>query len=234
MNQNGRVRFISEPRFEIRLGKELAEAASESARRTALRRSQRNECARAALALATARHPRLGATSPARKLPPSFFQSVFEALHLDREEISLERVERGVVLARVPGPEGSPYQGGIFHFAIFLPDSYPMTCPRVKLLTRMFSAGVAESGENPWNFIPELDWSLAMRLPHVLLELEVKFGDEMGLNGRFAANVDRCSVMDPAKAQLWNDNPEEYERLAREWTQRYATKEQVDARPLRG
>ena len=47
------------------------------------------------------------------------------------------------------------------------------------------------------------------------------------------ANVDPCVLKDPERAQLWKENLVEYKRLAREWTELYATTEQVDARPLR-
>ena len=141
------------------------------------------------------------------------------------------------------GPPGTPYEGGIFRFAMTIPQDWPYFGPRVQLLTRMFSAGVSESGENPWNLRwhdPTWRdtgggtlWPAAYQLIHVLIEYEVMLGGEVGWEGEFAANVEPCHVMDSRRAELWREDPDEYKRLAREWTRRYATEEQVDALPIR-
>lgn len=215
-----------------RLEKDLERAQQEMERRSQVRLQMRNESVRAALAFAMAKHPRLGANSSARTLPPFFFESVFDALHVD-SVFSVEQVEERVFIGRISGLDGSPYRRGVFHFAIFVPADYPFKPPRVKLLTRIFSAGVDDSGENPWNLHQRLDWSPAYSLETILMHYEMELGNEVGLDGRFMANVDPCVLKDPERAQLWKENLVEYKRLAREWTELYATTEQVDARPLR-
>ena len=32
----------------------------------------------------------------------------------------------------VAGPEGSPFEGGVFKLELFLPEDYPMSAPKVK------------------------------------------------------------------------------------------------------
>ena len=34
----------------------------------------------------------------------------------------------------VAGPEGSPFEGGVFKLELFLPEDYPMSAPKVLLL----------------------------------------------------------------------------------------------------
>ena len=128
-------------RLPKRLEKDLERAQQEMERRSQVRLQMRNESVRAALAFAMAKHPRLGANSSARTLPPFFFESVFDALHVD-SVFSVEQVEERVFIGRISGLDGSPYRRGVFHFAIFVPADYPFKPPRVKLLTRIFSAGV--------------------------------------------------------------------------------------------
>ena len=33
----------------------------------------------------------------------------------------------------VAGPEGSPFEGGVFKLELFLPEDYPMSAPKVKI-----------------------------------------------------------------------------------------------------
>ena len=63
-----------------RFERELLRAAQESEQRREPIRRARLESARAVLALAMAGHPRMGANSPARRLPARIFLLIFEAL----------------------------------------------------------------------------------------------------------------------------------------------------------
>ena len=38
----------------------------------------------------------------------------------------------------VAGPEGSPFEGGVFKLELFLPEDYPMSAPKVGLLYTHF------------------------------------------------------------------------------------------------
>ena len=87
-------------RLPKRLEKDLERAQQEMERRSQVRLQMRNESVRAALAFAMAKHPRLGANSSARTLPPFFFESVFDALHVDSvfsvEQVLLRHI--GIIL----------------------------------------------------------------------------------------------------------------------------------------
>ena len=37
----------------------------------------------------------------------------------------------------VAGPEGSPFEGGVFKLELFLPEDYPMSAPKVRNMLRV-------------------------------------------------------------------------------------------------
>ena len=49
----------------------------------------------------------------------------------DMGDITLEPLENNMYLWRgtIPGPEGSVYEGGVFHVEIHLPPDYPCVSP---------------------------------------------------------------------------------------------------------
>jgi ubiquitin-conjugating enzyme E2 N len=38
----------------------------------------------------------------------------------------------------IAGPEGTPYEGGVFRCEMFLPDGYPMCPPKMRFLTKIY------------------------------------------------------------------------------------------------
>lgn len=213
--------------MQKRVAKELREAEKLSQQDV---RQRRTQAIAPVLALAMARHPRLGAESPARSLPKTAFPRLLAFLHADRLALSLEKLDENVVVGRVPGPVDSPYEGGIFRIEFCLPPTYPFKPPRMRVLTRMFSAGIYNHGGDPFGLNPRDDeWSPALTMWKMLLQCYGAMCGEVGLNGEFAARVDYECVPNSERAKLWVEHPSEYVRLAREWTAVHATEEQVDA-----
>lgn len=40
----------------------------------------------------------------------------------------------------------SPYESGKFHLELFLPDEYPMSAPKVRLLTKIYHPNIDKVG----------------------------------------------------------------------------------------
>jgi hypothetical protein len=49
------------------------------------------------------------------------------------------------------GPEGTPFEGGVFELALTVPESYPLAAPIVKFKTKIFH--------------PNIHWKVGLPLP---------------------------------------------------------------------
>ena len=49
-------------------------------------------------------------------------------------------------IGQIFGPEGSPYEGGMFNIEIRFPTEYPFRRPDVKFTTKIYHPNVEESG----------------------------------------------------------------------------------------
>ncbi|KAK2704511.1 hypothetical protein QYM36_016791 [Artemia franciscana] len=46
----------------------------------------------------------------------------------------------------VAGPEGSPFEGGVFKLELFLPEEYPMSAPKVRFMTKIYHPNIDKLG----------------------------------------------------------------------------------------
>mmetsp|Transcript_4566 Transcript_4566/g.9411 ORF Transcript_4566/g.9411 Transcript_4566/m.9411 type:complete len:252 (-) Transcript_4566:1-756(-) len=113
--------------------------------------------------------------------------------------------------AYLHGPADTPYAGGIFRLALEFPDAYPLKPPKVGFVTPCYHPNVsAEKGEICLNVL-KADWSPMLTVSALLLCI--------------SALLSQPAPEDPLNntaAELLLTCPEEFERMAREWTWRYA------------
>ncbi|XP_069112240.1 uncharacterized protein [Argopecten irradians] len=112
--------------------------------------------------------------------------------------------------ASITGPQGSPYEGGLFLLYLQIPQSYPMRPPKVRFITKIFHPNISRHGDVGLDSIHH-NWSLALTISKVLISIQSLLTDPY------------CHVcMEPAVGQLYAANRNEFNRIARLWTWKYA------------
>jgi ubiquitin-conjugating enzyme E2 D/E len=112
--------------------------------------------------------------------------------------------------ATLPGPEGTPYEGGLFSLDIGFSREYPFKPPRVKFTTRIYHPSISSRGELLTCMLYD-DWSPALTVSKVFMEIVCMLNDP-----------DPTRVFDHQIAEEFKNNRELFNETARDWTKRYA------------
>ncbi|XP_054719755.1 ubiquitin-conjugating enzyme E2 N-like [Uloborus diversus] len=112
----------------------------------------------------------------------------------------------------VAGPEGSPFEGGIFKLELFLPEDYPMCPPKVRFITKIYHPNIDKLGRICLDILKD-NWSPALQIRTVLLSIQALLS---------APNPDDPLANDVA--EQWKYNKQDAIEIAREWTMIYAKK----------
>ena len=108
------------------------------------------------------------------------------------------------------GPEGTPYQDGVFHLELFLPDGYPVQPPKARFLTKVYHPNIDKIGRICVSILKD-GWSPVLTLNKVLLSVQSLLSDP---------NPD--DPLDTAIAEHWKRDRKGAEAVAKEWTKKYA------------
>eukprot|EP00300_Choanocystis_sp_HF-7_P033817 c46248_g1_i1.p2 GENE.c46248_g1_i1~~c46248_g1_i1.p2 ORF type:complete len:163 (+),score=31.13 c46248_g1_i1:27-491(+) len=111
----------------------------------------------------------------------------------------------------IQGPELSAYEGGMFKLELFLPDSYPMSPPKVRFITRIYHCNVDKLGRICLDILKDR-WSPALQIRTVLLSIQALLS---------APNPDDPLANDVA--EHWKTNEEAAIKTAKDWTRRFAS-----------
>ena len=113
--------------------------------------------------------------------------------------------------ASIVGPPHSPYEGGVFFLHLEIPKSYPMRPPIARFVTRIFHPNVSYHGDIGLDTLRH-NWTLALTIPKVLVSIQSLLTDPY------------CYVaMEPRIARLFKEDKLGFDRVARNWTAKYAT-----------
>ncbi|CAG5122938.1 unnamed protein product [Candidula unifasciata] len=112
--------------------------------------------------------------------------------------------------ATILGPADSPYQGGVFFLTITFPSDYPFKPPKVAFSTKIYHPNINSNGSICLDILRS-QWSPALTISKVLLSICSLLTDP---------NPDDPLV--PEIARTFKTNRTEYNRLAKEWTAKYA------------
>nr|7JZV_A Chain A, BRCA1,Ubiquitin-conjugating enzyme E2 D3 [Homo sapiens] len=112
--------------------------------------------------------------------------------------------------ATIMGPNDSPYQGGVFFLTIHFPTDYPFKPPKVAFTTRIYHPNINSNGSIKLDILRS-QWSPALTISKVLLSICSLLCDP---------NPDDPLV--PEIARIYKTDRDKYNRISREWTQKYA------------
>ncbi|XP_031561449.1 ubiquitin-conjugating enzyme E2 E1-like [Actinia tenebrosa] len=113
--------------------------------------------------------------------------------------------------ATILGPPESVYDKGVFFLDIHFPTDYPFKPPKVSFKTRIYHCNINSQGTICLDILKD-GWSPAMTISKVLLSIRSLLADS--------------NPADPLVGSIatqYQTNREEHDRIAREWTKRYAT-----------
>ncbi|KAB5577367.1 hypothetical protein PHYPO_G00209060 [Pangasianodon hypophthalmus] len=109
------------------------------------------------------------------------------------------------------GPPGSVYEGGVFFLDITFSSDYPFKPPKVTFRTRIYHCNINSQGVICLDILKD-NWSPALTISKVLLSICSLLTD--------------CNPADPLVGSIatqYLTNRAEHDRIARQWTTRYAT-----------
>jgi ubiquitin-conjugating enzyme E2 D len=112
--------------------------------------------------------------------------------------------------ATIMGPEGSPYEGGVFYLRIEFPQDYPFKPPKISFITKIYHCNINSAGNICLDILKE-QWSPALTISKVLLSICSLMDDQ---------NPDDPLMVEAAN--LFLSNKEEFLATAKAYTVRYA------------
>ena len=106
-------------------------------------------------------------------ISPGVIIGVAKELHklcnepLDGIKVTVNEEEVTDITAEIVGPEGTPFEGGVFKIKLVLPSDYPQAPPKGHFLTKIFHPNISKTGEICVNTLKK-DWKADLGIGHVL------------------------------------------------------------------
>lgn len=113
--------------------------------------------------------------------------------------------------AKFPGPPDSPYEGGTFIVNINIPTEYPFKPPVMKFGTKLWHPNVSSQTGAICLDTLSTAWSPVLTIKSALLSLQ-----------SLLSSPEPKDPQDAEVATMLMNHPEQFERVAREWAQKYA------------
>jgi len=111
----------------------------------------------------------------------------------------------------IMGPEGSPYQGGMFQLEINFPDNYPFKPPKINFLTKIYHPNIKSHNGAICLDVLKDAWTPALTITKLLLSIS-----------SLLTEPNPSDPLEPSIANLYQRNISEFNETAMSWTLKYA------------
>lgn len=112
--------------------------------------------------------------------------------------------------ATIIGPDETPYEGGVFSLKIAFPADYPFKPPKITFDTKIYHPNINATGGICLDILKD-QWSPALNTTKVLLSI-----------CSLMADPNPSDPLVPEIARLYKSNRVEFNRIAKEHTEKYA------------
>ncbi|KAH8391571.1 hypothetical protein KR200_003888, partial [Drosophila serrata] len=146
-----------------------------------------------------------GAANRIRREFCNFMKEPVEGCHVEPDEENIFSWK-----ATITGPQGSPYEGGVFDLSVSFPQDYPFSPPTVIFNSPIYHCNIASTGYICIDILGS-QWSPALTISKVLISIS-----------SFLSEPNPDDPLDPILADLFKHRRDEYEENARLWTSQFA------------
>ncbi|KAF6137971.1 hypothetical protein GIB67_041844 [Kingdonia uniflora] len=113
----------------------------------------------------------------------------------------------------ITGPVGTPYEGGLFHIDIRLPESYPFGPPKMQFKTKVWHPNISSQNGAICLDILKENWSPALNLKTTMLSLQALLSTPVP-----------DDPLDGVVARQYLNEHQTFVATARYWTETFAKK----------
>ena len=148
--------------------------------------------------------------------------SALKRIKKELEEINKAELEEGYSagpkddsdifkwVATIPGPEKSPYEGGVFNLSVEFPKDFPFKPPKVEFITKVYHPNVNSNGTICLDILKDA-WSPDITISKVLMAIN---------NLLIDPNIEH--PLEEKIAKQYKENKVAFDQTAKEWTEKYA------------
>mmetsp|Transcript_7382 Transcript_7382/g.11811 ORF Transcript_7382/g.11811 Transcript_7382/m.11811 type:complete len:148 (+) Transcript_7382:104-547(+) len=113
--------------------------------------------------------------------------------------------------ASIIGPDGTPYEGGLFNLTLKFPDTYPFKPPDVLFTTKIYHPSIKKDSGEICADILKADWKPTLNVKWILSALH-----------QMLKEPSTDSPLEPEIAKMLQEKPEEFAKQAKAFTNKYA------------
>ncbi|KAL3087291.1 hypothetical protein niasHT_020554 [Heterodera trifolii] len=114
-------------------------------------------------------------------------------------------------IAVIEGPKETVYEGGTFFVELNFNKNYPFVAPEVVFLTRIYHCNISNQGKMRLQVISRQSWRPSFGVATVLQSII-----------SLLYNCDPYNSLVPFIGEQYQQQPEEFNKAARIWTERFA------------